>query len=105
MANGSVVRTFEEEMGFLHRETPTRFRIDKGCVPNMKVEGAFYVNTKLEELMFAELKQHTTAGGVGGFLPAVKQIANVAALPGIVGRVGGMAKREANLCFSREGSS
>ncbi|EWM25480.1 trna-splicing ligase [Nannochloropsis gaditana] len=86
MANGSVVRTFEEEMGFLHRETPTRFRIDKGCVPNMKVEGAFYVNTKLEELMFAELKQHTTAGGVGGFLPAVKQIANVAALPGIVGR-------------------
>ena len=28
--------------------------------------------------------------GVGGFLPAVKQIANVAALPGIVGvRLGG----------------
>lgn len=88
MAEGSsVVRTFDEEMKYIHRETPTRFRIDKGCVPNMRVEGAFYVNSKLEQLMFDELKQHITAGGVGGFLPAVKQIANVAALPGIVGRV------------------
>ena len=33
-----------------------------------------------------ELQQHTRASGVGGFLPAVKQIANVAALPGIVRR-------------------
>ena len=28
---------------------------------------------------------HALCVGVGGFLPAVKQIANVAALPGIVG--------------------
>jgi len=44
--------------------------------------------------MFDELKQHSTAGGIGGFLPAVKQIANVAALPGIVGRVRGEEGRE-----------
>ncbi len=71
---GGVVRTFEEEMGFIHRETPTRFRIDQGFVAGMRVPGAFYVNEKLEELMFDELRQHTTAGGVGGFLPAVKQV-------------------------------
>lgn len=50
-----------------------------------QVEGRFYVNKHLEELMLEELKQFSTARGVGGFLPAVKQIANVAALPGIVG--------------------
>ena len=36
--------------------------------------------------MFDELKQACTFGGYGGFLPGVKQIGNVAALPGIVGR-------------------
>jgi tRNA-splicing ligase RtcB len=36
--------------------------------------------------MFEELKiSCKTAGGMGGFLPGMKQIANVAALPGIVG--------------------
>ena len=35
--------------------------------------------------MFDELRHHNASAGVGGFLPAVKQIANVAALPGIVG--------------------
>ncbi len=35
--------------------------------------------------MFDELKQHSRTGGYGGFLPGIKQIANVAALPGIVG--------------------
>ena len=35
--------------------------------------------------MFDELKQHISHQGFGGFLPGMKQIANVAALPGIVG--------------------
>jgi hypothetical protein len=35
--------------------------------------------------MFEELEMSTRFGGVGGFLPGMKQIANVAALPGIVG--------------------
>jgi len=60
-------------------------RIKKGFVPNMNVEGLFYVNDFLKKLMYDELKHHSASQGVGGFLPAVKQIANVAALPGIVG--------------------
>jgi tRNA-splicing ligase RtcB len=43
------------------------------------------VNSHLEKLMFEELEISTKFGGVGGFLPGMKQIANVAALPGIVG--------------------
>ena len=35
----------------------------------------------MNDLFYAE----NLHAGVGGFLPAVKQIANVAALPGIVG--------------------
>uniref|UniRef100_A0A914X8Y1 3'-phosphate/5'-hydroxy nucleic acid ligase n=1 Tax=Plectus sambesii TaxID=2011161 RepID=A0A914X8Y1_9BILA len=35
--------------------------------------------------MFDELEHACQPGGIGGFLPAVKQIANVASLPGIVG--------------------
>ena len=49
-----------------------------------QVEGLFYVNEHLEKLMFDELKKSCGSGGFGGFLPGMKQIANVAALPGIV---------------------
>ena len=52
----------------------------------MQVEGLFYTNEHLEKLMFDELKQSCHSGGYGGFLPGMKQIANVAALPGIVGK-------------------
>ena len=41
------------------------------------------MNDKLEKLMLEELR-NSCRGGIGGFLPGVKQIANVAALPGIV---------------------
>ena len=57
---------------------------------NAQVEGRFYVNSALEDLVFDELKQQCAAAGHGGFLPAIKQIANVAALPGIVGCSMGM---------------
>jgi len=80
-------RSFNEECGFLKRETPTRYNIDKGFVDGMNVPGAFYVNSALEKLMFDELRNFSRqTSSVGGFLPAVKQIANVAALPGIIGR-------------------
>ncbi|GFT92642.1 hypothetical protein NPIL_270081, partial [Nephila pilipes] len=52
----------------------------------MKVEGIFYVNSHLEKLMFDELRNFCRPGTVGGFLPGMKQIGNVAALPGIVSR-------------------
>ena len=86
-ASRGIVRTYEEEMSMIHREGPCQFRVDKGFVEGMNVPGRFYVNNRLEELMFGELKQfcgRSASEGVGGFLPAVKQLANVAALPGIV---------------------
>lgn len=49
-----------------------------------QVPGYFYANARLEELTFEELRQQSGEKAGGGFLPAVKQIANVAALPGIV---------------------
>eukprot|EP01103_Thecamoeba_quadrilineata_P010826 TRINITY_DN2445_c0_g1_i1.p1 TRINITY_DN2445_c0_g1~~TRINITY_DN2445_c0_g1_i1.p1 ORF type:complete len:499 (-),score=89.81 TRINITY_DN2445_c0_g1_i1:97-1593(-) len=66
-----------------------KYRINIGFVPNMRVPGIFYVNDPLKNLLFEEL-DHYTVGGVGGFLPAVKQLANVASLPGIVGSSLGM---------------
>lgn len=78
-------RTYEEELEYLTKESPTRYRIDVGFVPNMRVPGHVLVNDDLEDLLLDELKQSTEGSkGGGGFLPALKQIANVAALPGIV---------------------
>ncbi|XP_065350627.1 RNA-splicing ligase RtcB homolog [Cloeon dipterum] len=80
-----VVREYSEELHYLERLTPHSWRIKKGFQPNMNVECKFYVNKHLEELMFEELKNSCRPGTIGGFLPGMKQIANVAALPGIVG--------------------
>ncbi|CAJ0944112.1 unnamed protein product, partial [Mesorhabditis belari] len=93
-------RTFEEECDFLERITPTKFRIKKGFVPNMNVEGRFYVNKALETLMFDELKQSSLTPGNTGFLPAVRQIANVAALPGIIGHSIGLPDVHSGYGFS-----
>lgn len=81
-----VVRQYEEELKYIERIDANSWRIKKGFQPNMNVEGVFYVNKNLEALMFEELKNACRPGQTGGFLPGVKQIANVAALPGIVGR-------------------
>ncbi|KII69446.1 tRNA-splicing ligase RtcB [Thelohanellus kitauei] len=78
-------RSYSEELKFIERIDSHSFRIKKGFVKNMNVEGRFYVNKKLEELSMAELKNFSEHSGGGTFLPAVKQIANVASLPGIVG--------------------
>ncbi|VTJ52047.1 Hypothetical predicted protein [Marmota monax] len=79
-------RTYNDELQFLEKINKNCWRIKKGFVPNMQVEGVFYVNDALEKLMFEELRNACRGGGVGGFLPAMKQIGNVAALPGIVHR-------------------
>lgn len=79
-------RTYEEECKYLRRLDANSFEIQMGFVPNMKVPGRFYVNSVLEAMMFEELKcAQSNSSGAGGFLPAVKQIANVSSLPGIVG--------------------
>ena len=85
-----VVRSYDDELEYLERISPHCWRIKKGFQPNMKVEGVFYVNSPLEKLMLEELRNACRPGQVGGFLPGVKQIANVAALPGIVGRSVGL---------------
>jgi tRNA-splicing ligase RtcB len=73
------------------REDKYKFKIDIGFVPEMRVPAYFFVNSALEELMFDELRSYvSTPRGQGGFLPAMKQLANVACLPGIVGGSLGM---------------
>lgn len=78
------VRTYEEERAYLEQLSPTSWRINRGFVANMNVPGTFYVNPPLQDLVFSELQQFCRADARHGFLPALKQIANVAALPGIV---------------------
>jgi len=82
--NQSIVRTYDEDIKYINRLSPWKYQISKGFVPGMNCDGYFYVNDSLQDLLFEELSSHCTSGGYGGFLPAVKQIANVAALPGIV---------------------
>lgn len=84
-------RSFEEELTYLTKLSPTRYQVKKGFVPNMKVDAEVIVNDDLEQLLLEELKQSAGEGGGssgagsrGGFIPALRQVANVAALPGIV---------------------
>eukprot|EP01116_Phalansterium_solitarium_P008487 TRINITY_DN22392_c0_g1_i2.p1 TRINITY_DN22392_c0_g1~~TRINITY_DN22392_c0_g1_i2.p1 ORF type:complete len:507 (-),score=158.64 TRINITY_DN22392_c0_g1_i2:186-1706(-) len=95
-----AVRTYQDELKFIHRDDNVRFTIEKGFVPNMRVPGKFFVNDALRELVFDELEQHSKSKGIGGFLPAVKQIANVASLPGIVGYSLGMPDIHSGYGFS-----
>eukprot|EP00879_Flechtneria_rotunda_P008297 GHRR01008691.1.p1 GENE.GHRR01008691.1~~GHRR01008691.1.p1 ORF type:complete len:507 (+),score=180.67 GHRR01008691.1:555-2075(+) len=78
------VRTYDEERAFIEQVSNVQYNVKMGFVPNMRVPGTFYVNEKLKDLLFEELQQSVSRGEHGGFLPAVKQLANVAALPGIV---------------------
>uniref|UniRef100_A0A8D2ZVH9 RNA-splicing ligase RtcB homolog n=1 Tax=Scophthalmus maximus TaxID=52904 RepID=A0A8D2ZVH9_SCOMX len=77
-------RSYNDELQYLDKLNSNCWRVKKGFVPNMQVEGIFYVNDSLEKLIFEELRNACRGGGFGGFLPAMKQIGNVAALPGIV---------------------
>ena len=79
-------RTFQQEKQFMSRSKNSLkcYDIRKGFVDNMRVPVKFYVNDKLEGLIFDELRHYSNNKDRGGFLPAVKQMANVAALPGIV---------------------
>ena len=66
----------------------------------MKTEGMFYVNEDLKDLVFGELVKSYSQEGHGGFIPAARQIANVAALPGIVGASMGMLDMHSGYGFS-----
>ncbi|VEL25533.1 unnamed protein product [Protopolystoma xenopodis] len=92
LCSSDMPRTYDDELKYLERLSPYSWRIKKGFVNNMKpkVEGIFYVNSLLEKLMFDELRNFCRSGDYGGFLPGMKQIANVASLPGIVHRSVGL---------------
>lgn len=80
-------RTYKEELSYLKLVSPCRYDIAEGFVPNMRAPGTFYVNEILAPLVKAELERACSQPSqTGGFLPAVKQIANVSSLPGIVSR-------------------
>ena len=50
--------------------------------------------------MFDELRNFANHGGVGGFMPGMKQIGNVAALPGIVHKSIGLPDIHAGYGFA-----
>lgn len=80
-------RTYDEELSYIKLVSPCRYDIAIGFVPNMRAPGTFFVNDVLAPLVKAELEKATDpSSNSAGFLPAVKQIANVASLPGIVSR-------------------
>lgn len=47
------------------------YRIKRGFVPNMRVEGRVYVNDTLKELLQDELIDNASRSAQGGFMPAV----------------------------------
>ena len=83
-----------QELEYIEQVSAVEWRVRPGFVPGMRVPGTFYVNAALRELIFEELQVFAQRAQHGGFLPAVKQVANVAALPGIV---------QARLCTSAAG--
>ncbi|KRZ06390.1 tRNA-splicing ligase RtcB -like protein [Trichinella zimbabwensis] len=112
-----MIRSFEEEKKYIEQVGPLLWRVKKGFVPNMRaskicihlrivfyffivqVDGYFYVNKNLENLMFEELRLCSKGGG-GFFQPAVKQIGNVASLPGVVWRSIGLPDIHAGYGFA-----
>jgi hypothetical protein len=78
-------RTFEQELTYITRVSPHMYEIRPGFVPHMKVPAQIYVDSHIDEILIEELETCCAHDGSGGgFLPALKQAANVAALPGIV---------------------
>jgi len=80
-------RSIEDELTFLKRISCTRCQVGVGFVPNMTVPADIIVNDDLQALLVQELRDSccgpkSQAGA--SFIPALRQAANVAALPGIV---------------------
>jgi len=92
-------RTYADEIKYLTKIDEVRYKINEGFVPNMKVPGIVYANDKLYEQLVDELKVWSEGTGTG-FIPALKQIANVASLPGIVGYSMGMPDAHSGYGFA-----
>ncbi|PFH31735.1 DNA segment, Chr 10, Wayne State University 52, expressed family protein [Besnoitia besnoiti] len=100
-------RSFDQEKAFISPDptSPCRYTIKQGFVHGMQAEGHVYINDSLRSLLFDELRQYVAQSGKGGgppsgFLPALKQVGNVAALPGIVGKSIGLPDIHAGYGFA-----
>lgn len=88
----------DEKLKLVEKVGKHKFKINEGFVANMKVPCYFYSNPALEKLMFDEYRNSSDGNSV--FLPAMKQLANVAALPGIVKASLGMPDVHAGYGFA-----
>ena len=78
-------RTFEEESSYLENISPFKIRVNIGLVPNMRIHADVFVNEKLQKLLIEELRLASmSSSSSSSFLPSLKQMANVASLPGVV---------------------
>ncbi|PHJ21895.1 dna chr wayne state university expressed family [Cystoisospora suis] len=110
----SPPRSYADELAYISRDPscPCRYTVKRGFVPGMRVDGHVYINEALKTLLFDELRTYVnqtsgkggSKGGVGppggGFLPALKQLGNVAALPGIVDKSIGLPDIHAGYGFA-----
>lgn len=53
-----------QERAFIEQVGPVQYVVKKGFVPGMNVEGTFYVNDRLKDLLFEELQMHVQSGTV-----------------------------------------
>ena len=63
------VRKYNDDLKYIKHIGHCKYAIQKGFVPNMNVDGVFYVNNSLKDLVFEELEAYCSGGGYGGFLP------------------------------------
>ena len=83
----TIIRTYDQECNYLTKRSSVIWDIKRGFVENMNVPGVFFASELLIPALMTELQKyssHKPHTGGGGFLPALKQVGNVAALPGIV---------------------
>lgn len=79
-----VKRPYKEELEYIEKVSSCCHKIKIGFVDGMRSEGLIFVNDKLMAQVLGELQAFSESGH-GAFIPAIKQVANVGCLPGIVG--------------------
>eukprot|EP00727_Mastigamoeba_balamuthi_P013480 m51a1_g8755 putative trna-splicing ligase homolog (309) ;mRNA; r:102473-103931 len=92
VGEGGVPRVLEE---LVERVDANRLLIRRGLAKDMRVEAMLYANDHLLPQMYTEYTQNAS-----GFLPALQQLANVASIPGIVGRSIGMPDAHSGYGFA-----
>lgn len=59
-----TIAVWLQETAFIEQVGPVQYVVRKGFVPGMNVEGTFYVNDRLKDLLFDELQMHVKSGNV-----------------------------------------